>query len=154
MPSRLSVCQGVADPGDDAIPLMFLVGRIIDQHTVDEATYKVASVVPSFSRTNVGHGKESRCNPFVGNLPRRIFTSQISAGEDPSVLMIDLTVKSARRSGVVKRAPYPVFGLPASSENIEVGTSTEAPDSGILNRIHSGWAATITGQKIKLKAMK
>src|SRR3954467_4026595 len=53
-----------------------------------------------------------------------------TAGESPASFETDWTVKSARRSAVRKRPPYPVSGFPACSEKIDVGMSTAAPVSG------------------------
>src|SRR3954452_12258180 len=63
------------------------------------------------------------------------FLARNAAGDAPSVLATDWTVRLAPRSDARKRRPYPVSGLPASSEKIEVGMSTEAPLSGIWKRI-------------------
>src|SRR6478672_8013990 len=58
------------------------------------------------------------------------FVAKNTAGEKPASLGTDWTVKSARRSGVRKRPPYPASGFPACSEKIDVGRSTAAPLSG------------------------
>ena len=47
--SRLSADQGVADPGNDAIPLTFLGRGVIDQHAVDEVPGKVQRLYQIFA---------------------------------------------------------------------------------------------------------
>src|SRR5258706_5486011 len=106
----LSAGQGVADPGDDAVPLTFFGRRVVDQHTVDEAPCKVAAVVPDFSFAEDGHDEETWCHPLIHNIPRWIFPCQNTAGENPASFGTDWTVKSARRSDVRKR---PRILLPA-----------------------------------------
>jgi hypothetical protein len=60
------------------------------------------------------------------------FRAKNAAGENPASFGTDWTVKSARRSGVRKRPPYPASGFPACSEKIDVGMSTAAPVLGNL----------------------
>ena len=68
--------QGVADTGDDAIPLPLLAGGIVDQDAIDEASGKVATVVPNLALMNAGHHEESGCHPFVNNIGRRILLGE------------------------------------------------------------------------------
>jgi len=58
------------------------------------------------------------------------FLAKNTAGENPASFGTDWTVKSARRSEVRKRPPYPTSGFPAGSEKIDIGMSTAAPVSG------------------------
>src|SRR6267142_5921264 len=58
------------------------------------------------------------------------FLAKNTAGENPASFGTDWTVKSARRSEVRKRPPYPTSGFPAGSEKIDIGMSTSAPVSG------------------------
>src|SRR5260370_16538320 len=57
------------------------------------------------------------------------FLAKNTGGENPASFGTDWTVKSARRSEVRKRPPYPASGFPPCSENIEVGISTPPPVS-------------------------
>ena len=82
----LSAGQGVADPRDDAIPLTFLGGRVVDQHAIDEAPGKVAAVVPDFSLAEARHDKEPWCHPLVYDIRWRIFSRQKHSRRKPSVV--------------------------------------------------------------------
>ena len=64
--------QGVADPGDDAIPLPLLGGGIVDQDAIDEASGKVATIVPNLSLAKAGHHEKSRGHPFVDDVWWRV----------------------------------------------------------------------------------
>jgi hypothetical protein len=83
------------------------------------------------------------------------FLAKNAAGENPASFGTDWTVKSARRSEVRNRAPYPSSGFPASSVKIEVGRSTRAPLSGTwyLTQL-VGSAAVSVGESATTSAMK
>src|SRR4051812_4427185 len=64
-------------------------------------------------------------------------------------------VRLARRSEVRKRRPYPVSGLPASSEKTLTGTSALAPVCGTAARCHlTGCAPAATGKPASARAAK
>ena len=69
MTAGLSAGQGIANPGDDIIPLTFLGRRVIDQHAVDVARCKVAAVVPDYSAR------------LLARRPRGIFVSEFEQGK-------------------------------------------------------------------------
>src|SRR5258707_1442608 len=58
------------------------------------------------------------------------FLAKNTAGENPASFGTDWTVKSARRSEVRKRRPYPASGFPAWSGKMDAGMSTAEPRSG------------------------
>ena len=68
--------QGVADPGDDAIPLPLLGGGIVDQDAIDEASGKVATIVPNLSLAKAGHHEKSRGHPFVDDVRWRVLLGE------------------------------------------------------------------------------
>ena len=63
----LLVAEREADPSDDAIPLTFFRGGIIDQNAIHVFVHPVAAVVPGSSIANARYREETWCYPFVLN---------------------------------------------------------------------------------------
>src|SRR6266581_9456951 len=57
--------QRVTDPRDDAIPLRFLGGRVVNQYAVHEASAEIATVVPNLSLAKAGDDEEPGRHPLV-----------------------------------------------------------------------------------------
>jgi hypothetical protein len=78
MPSRtplngeLSARKGIANPGNDAIPLTFLGSRIINHHAVYEPTGKIAAVVPDQIVTEAGDDEKVGGHPLIHDVGWRM----------------------------------------------------------------------------------
>jgi hypothetical protein len=81
MPSRtplnggtgeLSARKGIANSGNDAIPLTFLGSRIINHHAVYEPTGKIAAVVPDQIVTEAGDDEKVGGHPFIHDVGWRM----------------------------------------------------------------------------------
>lgn len=59
------LAQCVADPRDEAIPLTFLGGRVVNQYTVHDALSEIATVVPNLSLAEAGNDEEPRRHSLV-----------------------------------------------------------------------------------------
>src|SRR5450631_1409359 len=64
--------EGITDPCDNAVPLVFLSGRVVDQYAVHEPPAKITAVVPDLVFAEAGHDEEPRCHPLVHNVRGRV----------------------------------------------------------------------------------
>ena len=60
--------ERVADASDNAVPTALFSGWIVDQHTIDEATGKIASVVPNLVALITGDHKEPSGDPAIDDI--------------------------------------------------------------------------------------